>query len=238
VQSRETTGPRASSGLLTPWQEPCLGWSFRSWTISSLLGKDEPRPDREDHELSTVAGAQLAMARLLWPRDGGGTENNSLAISWLDRPVTTQASISRSRSVSASRPDAEGVPSTRCRLNWLTTRWVTDGDSRASPAATTRTARSSSAGSASLRMKPLAPTCRLHWLGDRCLSGVSRRLHTLRPRSGLPVTAPRRACCPVDRCVARRSRYRSVGPLPRRRSARRSAPTPRPGYTPHAWSVS
>jgi Domain of unknown function (DUF4277) len=93
------------------------------------------------------------MARLMWVRTVAGLRTSSSAISSLDRPVATHPSISRSRSVRASRPGAEGVPPARCRPNRLTTRRVTEGDSKASPAATTRTARSSSAGSASFRTK-------------------------------------------------------------------------------------
>ena len=46
------------------------------------LGKDEPRPDH--HELSTVAGAQLAHGAADMGADGGGTgEQLAPAISWL-----------------------------------------------------------------------------------------------------------------------------------------------------------
>src|SRR5829696_9090391 len=99
----------------------------------------------------------FSMARLTCVRTVAGLSTRVSAISSLDRPVATQATISRSRSV---RSPSLGCGATRrppAPANCLITRRVTLGDSSEPPSATTRTARSSSAGSASLSTKPLAP---------------------------------------------------------------------------------
>ncbi len=81
----------------------------------------------------------------------------SAAISWLDRPRAISRSTSVSRGVSAF--SAAGRGRSRCgrAANSAISRRVTDGASRASPAATTRTALIRSAAGASLSRKPLAP---------------------------------------------------------------------------------
>jgi len=98
----------------------------------------------------------FTIARPAWVRTVAGLNESSRAICSLVRPVVTQATISRSRSVSVSMP----VTTPPGWLNSDTTRRVTDGDSNASPAATTRIARTRSAGAVSLSTKPAAPACR------------------------------------------------------------------------------
>jgi hypothetical protein len=84
-------------------------------------------------------------------------------ISALDMPRAMSASTSSSRGVSWASPgcwsDSGGEPASRdgWRAKSAISRRVTDGASSASPAATTRTACTSSAAGASLSRKPLAP---------------------------------------------------------------------------------
>src|SRR5215204_2975093 len=121
-------------------------------------GASTRRPDSMPKTTSWARSRapSLSMARLTWVRTVAGLITSSSAISSFDRPVATQATISRSRSVSSpSRGCGAGrrpVPAKRS-----ITRRVTLGDSSEPPSATTRTARSSSAGSTSLSRKPLAP---------------------------------------------------------------------------------
>jgi hypothetical protein len=74
----------------------------------------------------------------------------------LDSPSATSARISRSRSVSSSRPSTATGSFARVANSSISC-FVTLGESSASPAATTRTACTSSSGSVSLTRKPLAP---------------------------------------------------------------------------------
>ena len=82
------------------------------------------------------------------------------AISRLDRPAASSAKTVRSRSVSllsrASWPCCRPGSGSR-GANWSISRRVAEGARTASPAATVRTAESSSAGGASLSRNPLAP---------------------------------------------------------------------------------
>src|SRR5215216_7140082 len=101
------------------------------------------------------------MARLTWVRAVAGLTTSRSAISWLDSPAPARAMTSRSRSVRAARSTrAGGLARRRAAANSAISRRVTLGASRASPSATTRTARSSSMGSVFLSRKPLAPAAR------------------------------------------------------------------------------
>ena len=87
------------------------------------------------------------------------------AISELDRPVAIRARTSRSRAVMAGRAPrglaagGAGRGGGGRRVNSATSRRVTLGASRASPAAMTRIALISSAGCVLLSRNPLAPAC-------------------------------------------------------------------------------
>jgi hypothetical protein len=78
-------------------------------------------------------------------------------ISVLERPRAISRRTSVSRWVSAPSVDGNGGSGRGWRAKSAIRRRVTDGASRASPAATTRTAWTSSAAVASLSRKPLAP---------------------------------------------------------------------------------
>jgi hypothetical protein len=96
------------------------------------------------------------MARLTWVFTVAGLSTSRPAMSSLDSPSPTRLTSCRSRSVSTSILVAGGGGLARS-ANSLISRRVTLGDSSASPVATTRTARTSSAGSVCLTRKPLAP---------------------------------------------------------------------------------
>src|SRR4029453_10008467 len=101
------------------------------------------------------------MARLTWVRAVAGLTTSRSAISSLDSPAPARAMTSRSRSVRAARSTRAGrLARRRAAANSAISRRVTLGASRASPSATTRTARSSSAGSVFLSRNPLAPAAR------------------------------------------------------------------------------
>src|SRR5829696_5131874 len=102
------------------------------------------------------------MARLTWVRAVAGLTTSRSAISSLDSPAPARAMTSRSRSVRAARSTAPAgaLAWRRAAANSAIRRRVTLGASRASPSATTRTARSSSIGSVFLSRKPLAPAAR------------------------------------------------------------------------------
>ena len=67
---------------------------------SVVVGPGEAGLHCEHDQLGPVAGVQLSIARLTWVRTVAGLTTSSSAISSLDRPVATHATISRSRSVS------------------------------------------------------------------------------------------------------------------------------------------
>jgi hypothetical protein len=95
--------------------------------------------------------------RLTWVLTVCSATTSRAAISALESPRATRASTSVSRWVSRStlaRLGPDGGPS---RANSAISRRVTDGDSSASPAATTRTASARACAEASLSRKPLAP---------------------------------------------------------------------------------
>ena len=106
----------------------------------------------------------LVMARATWVFAVSGLMNSRPAISSLDSPAGDERHhLALPLGQAASRPSAS--PATAgCVENRVTTRRVTLGDSSASPAATTRTARRSSSGSTSLVRtrwrRPAAPRTR------------------------------------------------------------------------------
>jgi hypothetical protein len=88
--------------------------------------------------------------------------------------VATQATISRSRSVSWSSCGWGTGAAADGPANWSITRRVTDGDSRDPPAATTRTRAQQLVGSASFSTKPLAPPAQR---GEHVVVQLERRQH-------------------------------------------------------------
>ena len=78
-----------------------------------------------------------------------------VAISAFESPRAIRTRTSRSRSVSSRRSSRGGAGARRA--NSSMSRRVTDGESSASPLATTRTAATSSSGGRSFRRNPLAP---------------------------------------------------------------------------------
>ena len=123
VVGRPTTLRATSTGVRGPdWYAKTTSWArSRAWS--------------------------LTIARLTWVRAVAGLRTSSPAISSLVRPCATRATTSRSRSVSTSIVGGASSGRTGRAANSSISRRVTLGDSSASPAATSRTARTRSAGS-------------------------------------------------------------------------------------------
>lgn len=102
--------------------------------------------------------SSFVMARCTCARTVKGLRNIRSAISWLDRPVATRDTISRSRGVStASRAESWGVVSSGVARNRATRERVAAGESSVSPPAIVRTASASSSAPMPLPTKPPAP---------------------------------------------------------------------------------
>ena len=181
------------------------------------------RPDQagvvgEDDRLDPVAEVELAQDRRDVGLDRGLGDHQRLGDLALDLAIATSRSTSTSRSVSPVSDGGVGVWPGSVSANRSSSRRVTEGASRASPRATTRTASTRSAGRTSLSMKPLAPgpQCR----EDRVVDVVGGQHDE--PRSG----------CPTRRSRGSPAGHRHWASV--RRSARRRAAAGRRGRRPRA----
>src|SRR5713226_10281923 len=97
----------------------------------------------------------------MWVLTVASLTKRSPAISALLRPRASSRRVSRSRAVSEASLDGEGAVAGGLRANASMSIRVTEGASRASPAAAARTAAIRSCRGASFRRNPLAPAQRL-----------------------------------------------------------------------------
>src|SRR5829696_5519164 len=121
----------------------------------AILLVEEPTLEGEHDRLGAVTDLEL----LQDPRDVGLTVvslmKSSCPISALDMPLARRqkTSISFGVSVRTAAGGGRRCKPVKCRMTFF----VTDGESRASPAAIVRTAAMSCSGGSSLSTKPLAP---------------------------------------------------------------------------------
>jgi hypothetical protein len=99
----------------------------------------------------------LSRTRPTWVFTVVSPTNRAAAISALVSPRAIASSTSRSRAVSASSAPGRGALRAGALANSSIRRRVTEGDSSASPPATTRMAATSSSGGVSFSRNPLAP---------------------------------------------------------------------------------
>lgn len=102
-----------------------------------------------DHQVGTVVGFKFGQRWPMWVLTVPMLRWSFSAISWFDRPWPTRVRTSRSRVVRRSSSRGVDCRAGR-RMNSAMSRRVVVGASRASPAATTRMAVSSSVAVASL----------------------------------------------------------------------------------------
>ena len=169
------------------------------------------------------------MARFTCVFTVAGLRYSRSAMSSLDSPSATSAVTSRSRF--GEHVELPGRRRLRPVANSPMSCRVTFGDSSASPAATTRTARSSSTGSVSFTRKPLAP-CRTASKMYSSSSKVVRMMIRTEPSRGSPAIAfvASRPSSPGIRMSIRTTSGRARVPArpPRRRRRPRRRPRCRP----------